>query len=620
VERDSLAELDVLAATRDARIRPEFRARRGVVHTPARLAQHVVRLLDALVRDSGLLGTGISSTGVTLIDPAIGPGVFLAAGVDRGGAAPAACVGIDVDPDAVALAEGGLRPRFEARGWPLELRVGDALTTVPRVDGVAVVVGNPPWTARTESRGVTDALLDDFRRDPDGQPLHERKIGVLSDAYVRFFRWALAVVERASGGGAIALVTNASFLDGPVHRGMRAYARQALDRIELVDLGGSALVARAGRRDENLFGVRPGVVLTLGVRRPGEHARRAAIRSARLRGSKEEKLVALETLGLEDPRWTPLDPAPPLARWVPPAPTRLPERWPSIDAWMPFEREGVQTNRDELCVAPTREALRAQLEAFVTAPSPALARAHFDPARAAAQLARDRAEWNRWMAPIAYRPLDERWLFSHPAVCHRARPELAAALAHAPLALVVTRKDRGERPFAHFGVVRAIADNCWLSSRSSCRARVVPVRTPEGAPNIGEAVRAPLEAVVGAVSAEDVLAYLLAWLAAPSYRARFDAALHEAPARVPLPLSAEAWRAIVEAGRRILHAFEADRHAPSDAALVLGHRDVLAELGDRATERQRAQAAAVAEAIAAADAPIARAMHLFLGDLVVSPT
>src|SRR5690606_15742527 len=84
-----------------------------------------------------------------------------------------------------------------------------------------VVLGNPPWASRSANRGAreVEALLEDFRRDGTGARLVERKLGVLSDDYVRFFRWSAEVVRRAPGGGIVALVTNGSFLDGPVHRG-----------------------------------------------------------------------------------------------------------------------------------------------------------------------------------------------------------------------------------------------------------------------------------------------------------------------------------------------------------------------------------------------------------------
>lgn len=565
---DPLAALEGLGRRRESDLAETTRIRRGVVHTPPSLARWIARACR-----------GVDGP-FTLVDPACGPGIFLAAALEALERPPTRALGIDVDEAAIAVAREALAPRMAAASWRLELRVADALEELPAIEGAAIVVGNPPWTARTASRGLSEALLEDFRRDEHGVALGERKIGVLSDAYVRFVRWGTALVERAPAGGVLAMVVNASFLDGRVHRGMRSYLRRAFDRIDLVDLGGSALIARrTGTRDENVFGVRPGAVVIVGRRERGTHVRDASMRSAALRGARRDKLA---TLDREAVPLAPFVPTAPLHRFVPTRSEPLPEAWPSIDRWMPFSREGVQTNRDELCVDVDRDTLLDRVRAFVRDPDRALARLHFDPVAAATRL-RD-VPLEQHLVRFAYRPLDERWLFAHPALCHRPRPELGAALAHAPLALVTAGKDRGERPFAHLGVVTAIADNCWLSARSSCRARLHPLVRPDGAPNVGvELDAAPRE----------VLAWLAAFLAAPTFRARFDESLRAGPIRVPRPRSRGDLEAVGAAGERIIEAFVGDpagSEGTSTAPLVVGHHTLAASA--RTVAIARAQRAA----------------------------
>src|SRR5690606_10759485 len=150
---------------------------------------------------------------------------------------------------------------------------------------------------RSDNRGspLMGALLADFRRDANGSTLGERKIGVLSDAYVRFWRWSCEMARRAERGAVVALVTNGSCLDGLVHRGMPAALARYFARIDVLDLGGSALIARGRDCDENVFGVRPGVALTLAIRPPGHDERSPGlVRVAALRGRREEKLARLE--------------------------------------------------------------------------------------------------------------------------------------------------------------------------------------------------------------------------------------------------------------------------------------------------------------------------------------
>lgn len=546
------------AGARDASLPARVRAAHGVVHTPPALARFIARQAAPWGRES------------TILDPACGPGIFLAAALEVGGVPPREVLGWDLDAEAIAGARAHLGPALAEAGWPLRLVHGDALEAVPRVPADAIVLGNPPWTAKTASRGVTDALLDDFRRDDRGAPLRERKIGVLSDAYVRFVRWGLAVLQAAPQGGVLAMVVNSSFLDGRVHRGMRACLARELDRIDLFDLGGSALVAKQGARDENVFGVRPGAVVLVGRRDPG-HRVSIEARATRLRGTRAEKLDALATLDARTATALPLEP--PLYRFVPRTSEALPETWPTIEAWMPWSREGVQTNRDELCVDRDRDALLARVRAFLAAPDPRLARAHFDPALAAARLREEGEPLGRFVVPIAYRPFDRRWLFAHPALCHRPRAEIASALAHGPLALVTAFKDRGERPFAHLGIVDAIADNCWLSARSSCRARLVPLSTPAGSENVGAEIRARWAEVAGAPpSAREVLCWIAAHLGAPRFQARFDEALRTGPLRIPLPRDRAALQRGVGAGEALARAFlgpEATGLVPR--GLTIGH-------------------------------------------------
>ncbi len=553
--------LTAAAERREERLDPTAKRRRGVVHTPPAIARFVARAV------AGAPGV--------VVDPACGPGVFLAACMELH-AAPRRAIGIELDPEALEDAGAILEPLARARGWSLSLRRGNTLAAPLVEPGPRVIVGNPPWAGRTANAGAayTEALLDDFRRDADGQPLGERKLGVLSDDYVRFLRWACEQLRRPEGG-VLAMVTSASFLDGPVHRGMRARLLRWFAAIDVIDLGGSALVARDGARDENVFGVRPGVVITI-ARRPAGHteAGDARVRHAALRGTREEKLARLDA---GDVDLAPMSPAPPLVRLVP---TRgVPAAyatWAPLPSLMPFHREGLQTNRDAFCVDEDRAALEARLDAFARGeprdwPGKAgVASRHYDPAAARAALVEHRAAEREVIRPIAYRPLDDRFVCVTPRLCHRPRPDLLAAMDGSELALLTVRKDRGERAWAHFGATRHAVDNCWLSSRSSCRTRAFPTHRPDGSPNLRPAA---VRAWAGfEPSAGALVRYALAVLAAPTYRARHDDALRADYPRLPPPPDRASFEAAVAAGDALAAAF-ADPGA-GGAEVTLGHRRI----------------------------------------------
>lgn len=583
--KDAEAAAQDAARGRDARLRasePERRRARGIVHTPREIAAFMAeRAWTAVTR-------ACPGRDVVVVNPACGTGVFgaawLAAAARDASRAhrTRALVGLDVDPAAISAARLVLQEVAAHAGVALDLRVADTLASLapvgePLVAGAAlVVVGNPPWAGRSASRGavLSESMLDDFRADVRG----ERKLGVLSDDYVRFFRWGAELVRRSDGGGVLALVTNASFLDGPVHRGMRGALLRWLDELAVVDLGGSALVAHGRAADENVFGVRPSVAITIGARAPGRSEPRAAVvMYARVSGSAASKRDVLARGDVPAAAHVPAAPAYRFSVTVGARASASYEAWPSVESVFAFHREGVQTNRDAVVVDADRTRLLARLQRFAEGASdvelaPVLrSSAHFDPVRARTILRGALERGDEVVQPLAYRPLDTRWHCVVTPLCHRPRPELARAMAHSPLALVTARKDRGTLPFAHAGVVGVVPDNCWLSVRSSCRARAFPTHTPEGEPNVD--VRAWEDRLGVAISPATVVHYALAILSAPAFRARFDGLLREDYPRLPPPPDAFALWAIAAAGAQLAHFYLAPGDE-RDATLRIGHHAV----------------------------------------------
>ncbi|MCA9602524.1 MAG: hypothetical protein KC417_10885, partial [Myxococcales bacterium] len=436
--------------------------------------------------------------------------------------------------------------------------------------------------------------MGEFRRDSTGSPLRERKSGVLSDAYVHFLRWGAEKVRRAPGGGVLAFVTNASYLDGPVHRGIRGALLEWFDDLRVVDLGGSALVARRGVVDENLFGVRPAAAVLVAVTRGGglrgsdvsrDVTRGSRVGFTRLDGTRQQKLAAMAG-PLES---EPVFPAGPgfLFRPMPSVPAAY-GRWPSLPELMPFHAEGVQTNRDEVVVAQSREELVERVRRFAFGSNDddlhaACARLpHYDPDRARAAL-RDAMSadpdgiGDGWVRPLAWRPFDTRWFVPVAPFCHRPRPKLLRAIDGRTPMLLTVRKDRGERPWSHAAASTVIPDNCFLSSRSSCRTRAFPCRTPSGTPNLDrEALtRSWPPAVAARVEPASLVAFALAVLSAPAYRQLGDAFLHVDYPRIPPPPDLETFDAVVAAGRAIAHALTMPDGEPGmpppDPWRALGH-------------------------------------------------
>lgn len=541
---------------------------RGVVHTPMELARFGLGKLHAWLRDDFGLTGGIADPRALILDPAVGTGVWLAASLEQGasderleratGIPGRSMWGFDVDEGVLETARSLLSEELARQGVALALRCENTLAIAdpwPKERaGVRVIVGNPPWAARSMSRGtaLSDAWLADFRRDASGASLGERRVGVLSDDYVRFFRWTLQQVVTAPEGALVCLATNASFLDGPVHRGMRSALRRAFDRIEVVDLGGNALLSRGTERDENVFGVRVGAALTLGIRLPGARERHAHVRTARARGTREQKLQTLAEL-----EWSEVAEELP-ATWsaVSSRTQNAPKRLEfSLAEAFPFHREGVQTNRDEIATAATREQLVERLERIADGSYPLALSGHFDPVRAR-EIVREATTGadSACIRRLAYRPLDTRFVFALAPLCHRPRPDLLRAMDRSRLSLLSARKDRGSLPFSLFAAATEVADACFLSTRSSCRTRVFPSHAPDGAPNLSPQVRNLFEGSWGIVEPERVIEYALGVLCSARFREEQGDRLKQDYPRIPAPSGADCAVAFAAAGRRAVDA------------------------------------------------------------------
>lgn len=584
---------------REATLHRARKKSEGIVHTPPELARFVVRAADGLVQQALGAPGGLADPSVALIDPACGPGAFLAAAhavAAERASMPSAVAGFDRDPDALErcrVAFSGERGR-----WSPELRCEDTLHDVDplrlaELGEHLVVLGNPPWigSAQAAASPRVEALLEELRRDQDGVRLVEKKLGVLSDAYVRFLAFAVAIARAARGGAVVGFVTNSSYLDGPVHRGLRGVLSRTFDAVSVVDLGGSALLARErSARDGNVFGVRTPAALLLAVRKPGQvgEVRRAHVRHARVHGDVAGKLERLGRAALSDLELRPVDCSAPAHRFVPvhAAPPEY-QRWPSLADLMPFHREGVQTNRDGAVVDTSAERLGARLVAFARGETSAeMADAervlpHYDPERARAVLRRALDEAGGAIDPlvrrIAYRPLDTRFFVPLAPLCHRPRADLLRAMRASSFALVVARKDRSAVPWRHIAATADILDNSFLSARSSCRSRGVPTHDPDGAENLDRSAAAELIERAGRpLGAREVACYALAMLSAEPYQARYLAWLRSDYPRVPLPASSQAFAAALSHGELLVEAW----CAPLDAPLRRGASAAASELGD----------------------------------------
>jgi hypothetical protein len=329
--------------------------------------------------------------------------------------------------------------------------------TVKRDVPVQVILGNPPYSG--ESTNKSDwilALMDDYKKEPEGGPLKERNSKWINDDYVKFIRSAQDRIAR-TGYGVLAFITNHGWLDNPTFRGMRASLMRDFDTIYVLDLHGNAkkqertpAALAAQGDDKNVFDIEQGVAIAFMVKRAAPPAGATALAAtpsaaphttadlfgdptplparstmplkaqvlhAQLWGQRDYKYDWLQTHGLDDVPWKTLAPKAPLLLFVPRNEEAAPgyERGWKVTDIFPVNSVGIVTARDALTIHFEQDELREVIARFC--------KLGVEQARAAFDLGPDARDWRvEWaqqdlrqtaqaakhFQPIAYRPFDVR--------------------------------------------------------------------------------------------------------------------------------------------------------------------------------------------------------------------
>ena len=117
-----------------------------------------------------------------------------------------------------------------------------AVNEIKRHKRFTVVIGNPPYSYMSANlTSAAAALIEPFRY-VDGQRIRERSAlsleRSLQDDFVKFFGLALRLRRDTSSAFVLGFITNNSYMDSALHRGVRGEMMRLLNRIYLVNLFG----------------------------------------------------------------------------------------------------------------------------------------------------------------------------------------------------------------------------------------------------------------------------------------------------------------------------------------------------------------------------------------------
>ena len=158
-----------------------------------------------------------------------------------------------------------------AEGQQLSLFVEENTERVQREKDaqIMVVIGNPPYNVgqlneNDNNKNRKYPVIDGRLKETYVKDSKATNRNALSDAYVKFFRWA---TDRLQGrDGIVCLVTNNSFIDQIAFDGMRKHLQKDFTQIYHLDLHGNVRKnPKLSGTTHNVFSIQVGVGITIAI-------------------------------------------------------------------------------------------------------------------------------------------------------------------------------------------------------------------------------------------------------------------------------------------------------------------------------------------------------------------
>ncbi len=269
----------------------------GIVYTPQEIVDFMCNSVEEVLKRE--FGTSIAESGVQILDPCVGTGSFIVNLVrhhiprsklkykyqhdlfcNEIMLLPYYIASLNIEheyyermneylpfegicfADTLELAQGQQLSMFVEQNTERVQREKDAQ--------IMVVIGNPPYNVGQKSENDNNKnrkykVVDDRIKESYVKDSRATNRNALSDAYVKFFRWA---TDRLQGrDGIVCFVSNGSFVDQIAFDGMRKDLLQDFTQIYYLDLHGNVRKnPKLSGTTHNVFGIQVGVGITIAIR------------------------------------------------------------------------------------------------------------------------------------------------------------------------------------------------------------------------------------------------------------------------------------------------------------------------------------------------------------------
>ncbi|MDB9320211.1 type ISP restriction/modification enzyme [Nodularia spumigena] len=419
----------------------------------------------------------------------------------------------------------------------------------------------------------------------------EKNIQPLDDDYIKFIRFAQYQIQKTPKGyGIIGFITNHSYLNGLIHRGMREELLKYFDTLYIMDLHGNSLLKETtpeGNVDQNVFDIQQGVSILIAVREKSEpdyfstaYKSRDGVKEMAkvwyydLWGSREDKYRFLESANLNNVDWIELQPTAPNYFFAPKdfdLATEYNQGWSVTDIF-PVNSSGVKTHRDHFVIDFDKQVLLNRLRDFLNPNhTPEQIESKYN-LKESDNYKLDKArqllikvDIESFIYPILYRPFDKRYIFFSEIFCERLRKEVMNSLKLDNLALILSRQQK-EIGFKHCLVTDTIGDGNTMSVNSREYNYYFPLYIYpntenqqtnlfiEKTSNLSPKFLEPIKNKLGKTpTPEKIFYYAYAIFHSPTYRSRYAEFLKIDFPRLPLTTNQTLFNSLAEKGEELVN-------------------------------------------------------------------
>ena len=373
-------------------------------------------------------------------------------------------------------------------------REAKGANTIKRDMPIMCVIGNPPYSGISHNMGdwIT-RLIEDYKY-VDGKHFGERKHW-LHDDYVKFIRLSESLIEK-NGEGILGFITNHGYLDNPTFRGMRWHLLNTFDRIHVLDLHGNAKkkeVTPESKPDKNVFDIQQGVAIIIAVKTEAKKKGLAEVWHGDLWGTREAKYSSLEAGRIGKPVTERIDCTAPQYAFISHTGTKNDFYNSGFQITDLFAEGsmGVQSSRDGLAIADTRQELEARLRAFCDphALDEDIRGRFFPHKKAGKYLPGDSRGWSvsearkninvdskpELIVPINYRPFDVRYTYFSKDLLDWPREKTMVQFLHRENLDILFPRQLANLPYSHALVTNIISEMCVISNRTKEQNAVYPL-------------------------------------------------------------------------------------------------------------------------------------------------